>query len=138
MQLEILENKVRLVWGLGCFEIAAELLKVDTVEDVIFSVGNTANMVRVAYAAIQNGCEIDGNEVPFNIRQFQHWLDEQPADVGEKIVENFMNSTYQGKVMKQRYDEIIEVLRAANSGSGDSDGNGDKKKVAPKGRKSVK
>lgn len=110
MQLEILGNQVKFEWGLGCFEIAAELLKVDTVEEVIFSVGNTAKMCRVAYAAIQNWYEIEGEEIPFSLRKFQSWLDKADEETGVKIVEDFMASQYQGKVMKQRYDELIEML----------------------------
>lgn len=131
MQLEILENKVKFVWGLGCFEIASELLKVDTIEEVIFSVGNTANMARVAYAAVQNGCEIEGNNVPFTLRQFQAWLNDQPEQVGIDIVNDFQNSVYQGRVMKDRYDEIIEILNASNTETAEPV----KKKVT---RKSVK
>lgn len=110
MQLEILGNQVKFEWGLGCFEIAAELLKVDTVEEVIFSVGNTAKMCRVAYAAIQNWYEIEGEDIPFSLRKFQSWLDKADEETGVKIVEDFMASQYQGKVMKQRYDELIEML----------------------------
>lgn len=113
MQLEILENKVKLVWGLGCFEIASELLKVDTVEEVLFAVGDTSKMVRVAYSAIQNGCEIDGIDVPFTLRQFQAWLDEQSEDTGREIIEDFMKSKYQGRAMQDRYDEIIALLNPA-------------------------
>jgi aminoglycoside phosphotransferase len=129
MQLEILGNQVKFEWGLGCFEIAAELLKVDTVEEVIFSVGNTAKMCRVAYAAIQNWYEIEGKEIPFNVRQFQNWLDKADEETGVKIVEDFMASQYQGKVMKQRYDELIEMLK--------TDDEPVKKKVT-RGRKSEK
>lgn len=114
MQLEILGNKVKLVWGLGCFEIATELLKVDTIEEVMFSVNDTSKMLRIAYAAIQNGCEIEDKEVPFTLRQFQAWLDPQDPKVGEDIVEDFMSSIYQGRVMKDRYDEIIEILKSTN------------------------
>lgn len=110
MQLEILGNQVKFEWGLGCFEIAAELLRVDTVEEVIFSVGNTAKMCRVAYAAIQNWYEIEGEDIPFSLRKFQSWLDKADEETGVKIVEDFMASQYQGKVMKQRYDELIEML----------------------------
>ena len=110
MQLEILGNQVKYEWGLGCFEIAAELLKVDTVEEVIFSVGNTAKMCRVAYAAIQNWYEIEGEDIPFSLRKFQSWIDKADEETGVKIVEDFMASQYQGKVMKQRYDELIEML----------------------------
>lgn len=68
-------------------------------------------MCRVAYAAIQNWYEIEGKEIPFNVRQFQNWLDKADEETGVKIVEDFMASQYQGKVMKQRYDELIEMLR---------------------------
>ena len=130
MQLEILENQVKFEWGLGCFEIAAELLKLDTVEEVIFSVGNTATMSKVAYAAIQNWYEIEGKEIPFNVRQFQNWLDKADEETGKLIVEDFMNSHYQGRVMKQRYEDLVSLLNTTEEEP--------KKKTTTRVRKSVK
>lgn len=132
MKLEVLGNNVNLVWGLGCFEISANLLNVDTVEEVMFLVGNTANMSRVAYAALQNGAEIEGSSLNFNVRQFQNWLNEQPEQVGVDIVEDFMKSVYQGRIMKDRYDDIIASLQS------DDDVKPEPKKKVTRARKSVK
>lgn len=135
MQLEILGNKSGFQWGLGCFEIAAELLKVDTIEEVIFkAVSGTSEMTRVAYAACQNYHEIREEEIPFTLRQFQAWLNDEDEEVGKKIVDDFLNSKYQGRIMQERYDELVERLKALNELDEEKEV---KKKVKPV-RKSVK
>lgn len=122
MQLEINGNKVGLIWGLGCFEIAAEIIDgVSTIDDVIFSVEDVSRMSRIAWAAIQNWCDCQSPAVdnPITLRAFQTWLDNEPEEVGTKITEDFLASKYQGRTMKERYDEVIEMVTALAEENGE-------------------
>lgn len=144
MQLEIKIKEqtynVGLQWGLGCFEIAADHLKVDTVDEVMFAaVKDSATMTRVAYSAIQNYIEIEDDTavVPFTYRQFQAWISEQPEKLGKDIVSSFENSLYNGKSVKTYYDELSAMVeQLANPTPEPSDTT--KKKATPRKPKSVK
>lgn len=132
MKLEINGNQYGLQWGTGAFEIACEKLNM-SVNEVLLGVADNKVILTLAYSAIQNWYELqdETNVLPFSYRQFQAWLDEQDQQVAADIVKDFYKSKYEGKVMEDRYNELIELLNQNNPEAA-------KKKVVKKQSRSAK
>lgn len=125
MKLKILNHEVKFQWGLGAFEICCDALELslDEVERGVL-LGDQKIMFRLAYSAIQNACEIDEVEVPFNFRKFQAWLDEADEGTATKIMEDYRNSKYLGKTVMDYYEAF----------SGNKQTGKDSKKKSPSGK----
>lgn len=133
MQLEINGKQNRLVWGLGALENLCNTLNM-TLQEIDLAIMNNdiAVINRLAYCALENGAEISDQELDFNYKFFLAWLDEQPEQIGNDISNDFLKSKLLGKTMEERYNEIIERLKASET----TDSIAPKKK--PKPTRSVK
>jgi len=119
MQLTIRNEKCGLIWGTRAFILAEKRLNMSLTE-IMFGVTEDNVILTLAYCAIQNWYEDkdETNEVPFSFTQFCNWLDDQPKEVGDSITESYMESSYQGKSMQERYDAVNAMIAAADSENG--------------------
>lgn len=116
MQLEIQGKQNKLVWGLGALENLCNTLNM-TLQEIDLAIMNNdiAVINRLAYCALENGAEIADQELDFNYKFFLAWLDEQPEQIGNDISNDFLKSKLLGKTMEERYNEIIERLKASET-----------------------
>ena len=115
MQLTINENKYNLVWGMGAFEIVCDKLDL-TLLDIEVGIldGNDKILNNLAFASIQNGCEVDEVECKLNYKQFLAWLDAQPAEFGKELIDDFLNSYLSGKTIRSRFEEIVQLVNESD------------------------
>lgn len=118
MQLEIKGNKYGLIWGVRAFRLAEKRLDMTTA-NILLSISDGEVITTLAYCALQNWIqnEDESAELPFSVVQFENWLNEQPQEIADKIVDDFKNSTLNGKAILKLYDEINEIYASIDSGS---------------------
>ena len=113
------EYNVGLVWGTGAFEECEEMLGIDLDEidrGILF--GKSKILNSLAYCAIVNWCKnlVDPIDVPFSYKQFIYWLDKAPQDTAKKMMDDYLNSSYQGRTTKDYYDDMVERLNKLAGG----------------------
>lgn len=115
MRLTIRDNSYRLSWGTGAFQIICDNLDI-TLNDVDFGIYSNDQKIlnNLTYAALQNAAKIDEVEFNVNYWQFLEWLNEQPEEIGKDIINDYLDSVYLGKTMRQRYEEITAKLESDN------------------------
>lgn len=110
LKVKIQDKEYGFQFGTGAFEICCDNLGVDIHElQIQILNGNSKALNSLAFAAIQNWCELQSPEVSvdFTYRQYQLWLDEADHATGLAIVDAYKKSMYEGKTMQERYDEVI-------------------------------
>lgn len=114
MKIEFKDKEWGLEWGLGCFQLyAEEVAGVNRVDEVYVHVlDSVLNQYKLYYCAMLNWYKIqdETNELPFNFREFAMFLDKQPEEFHNKIMEDFRNSTFSGKSMEEHYRRLAEAL----------------------------
>lgn len=116
MQLEINGKNCRLQWGTGALEDLCDRLDL-SLQDIDAAVITNENKIlnQLTYSALRNGADISDEELNFSYKFFLAWLDEQPEDMGKKIMEDFLSSKILGRTMQDRFNEIIERMSVSDN-----------------------
>lgn len=113
MQLTIKNKDRELCWGMGALESLCDELGVSLQDlDIAVMSNDTKVLNQLAYSALRNGAEINDESLDFNYKYFLNWLDNEPAERGVEIVNDFLKSKIMGVTVESRYQEIIARLTA--------------------------
>lgn len=113
MQLTIKNKDRELCWGMGALESLCDELGVSLQDlDIAVMSNDTKVLNQLAYSALRNGAEINDESLDFNYKYFLNWLDNEPAERGVEIVNDFLKSKIMGVTIESRYQEIIARLTA--------------------------
>lgn len=113
MQLTIKNKDRELCWGMGALESLCDELGVSLQDlDIAVMSNDTKVLNQLAYSALRNGAEINDESLDFNYKFFLNWLDNEPAERGVEIVNDFLKSKIMGVTVESRYQEIIARLTA--------------------------
>lgn len=110
---EVVEKHYPLQWGMGALEIYCDLMECDL--DGLGMIDNTANplqmqkaIVALIYAGIKNGCEVNDVEFDVTMPKLRVCLDDMPQENFKAIMDDFANSKYLGKTLRQHlYGDIV-------------------------------
>lgn len=128
MQLEINGNSYGLIWGTRAFVLCERKIGL-SLNEILVRAGETDVICSLTYCAIQNWFELQdaSNVLPFTYDQFLLWLDDQPQNTASIIENSFLESTLQGASIRERYNQINDILSNGN----DEDKKTVKKKKQP-------
>ena len=123
MKLKIKEIEYKLNWGFGTFAEVIERIgeKHNLVNevDVIANFNNRKVYLETIYCALLVGKQIelddDDYKLPFSKATLQDWIEEQPQEINEEIIQDFHKYTVQGKDWQTRIEEIVAKLNEMNS-----------------------
>lgn len=115
MKITIKDREYGLSWGLGAIELYCDRMNCD-IDDLELAIGSSKSIDRtkaicnLTICAMQNWAEL--HEIEFNIsyREFQEWLNIQPQDTANNIIEDWKKSMYFGKTIGEHlFGEIAEA-----------------------------
>lgn len=106
MQITIKDNDYPLQWGMGAIEIFCDMMGCDL--DGLNMVENKENPLQMQkaittliYAGIRNGCEVNDKQCLVDMPKLRVYLDELPQEGLNAIMDNFINSKYLGKTLRE-------------------------------------
>lgn len=116
MKLTIKNKEYQLEWGMGAIEIYCDMRDCD-IDDIDTHLGSAKlihqmkaiNMLTLA--ALKNGCENQKPRQEFDLdySEFLLWMDKQPQEVRDSIIEDWKKSYYFGKTVAEYiFGEIPE------------------------------
>lgn len=122
MTITINNKDYRLVWGMGAILIYCDKLECDLdglamIEDISKPLQQLKAILTIAYAAIQNGCEIDNRPLDVSYNQFQEWLDKADQNTANKMMVDFGQSQIFGRTLSEHFQVKPEPTGSAKKKS---------------------
>jgi len=110
MNLEIKGNKYPLVWGMGAIEEYCDMLDCDITDiDAHLTSDKVITKIKamnsLTFCALKNGCENNYPKIDFDItmHDLRVWLDVQPQEIANSIIEDWKKSYYFGKTIAEYF-----------------------------------
>lgn len=112
---EVIEKQYPLEWGMGALEIYCDLMECDLdglgmIDDTSKPIQMQKAIVTLIYAGIKNGCEVNELEFDVTMPKLRVCLDDMEQAKFKAIMDDFANSKYLGKTLREHlYGEIQET-----------------------------
>lgn len=106
MQITINDNEYPLQWGMGALEIYCDIMGCDLdglgmVDDASQPLQMQKAIVTLIFASIKNGCDVNDQPCLLTSAKLRVYLDELPQDKFKAIMDDFTNSKYLGKTLRE-------------------------------------
>lgn len=106
MTITINDKEYLLQWGMGALEIYCDTMECDLdglsmIEDTTKPLQAQKALVALISAALKNGCDYRGEAYTLPPAQLKVYLDEAPQEKFTEIMDDFANSRYLGKTVRE-------------------------------------
>lgn len=113
---KVIEKHYPLQWGMGALEIYCDLMECDLdglgmIDDASNALQMQKAIVALIYAGIKNGCEVNELEFDVTLPKLRVCLDDMEQAKFKAIMDDFANSKYLGKTLREHlYGELQETV----------------------------
>lgn len=119
MRITVNNNDYLLQWGMGailqyCDDMDCDLEGLDWV--MSNSVQGQKALLCLVMAAIKNGCKFEGKTCDINESHLMAAVDEMPQEQWDGILNDFVDSKYQGKTIRERLYGAIPAAEEPEKG----------------------
>lgn len=122
MTITINNVEYPLQWGMGALEIYCDTMDCDLdglslIEDKLHPLLMQKAIVALVYGGVRNSCEINDLECKVTIPKLRHALNELPQEQFKAIMDDFINSKYLGKTLREHLFGNVDPEKKSNENS---------------------